>query len=124
MVGKLVTADYILARPEEKRRIGEERGGHAVDMESSAVLRQASRCGVPAVCARAVLDEVGYELPFDFARVFSPEGRIRPLGALAAVARAPFRLGRLAELRARARLAGRSLTAYLPALVAALAREP
>jgi adenosylhomocysteine nucleosidase len=121
-VGRLLTAETVVSRPEEKRALGEALEAQAVDMESSAVVREAALRGVPALCARAILDEVDYELPFAFGKILTPEGKLRPFGALAAVARQPLGLFKLEGLRARARRASASLAAFVPALVEAMAR--
>ena len=121
--GRLVTVDEVLAGAAAKRALHATSHAIAVDMESSAVVEEAERRGVPAGCARVVLDEASYELPFDFGRILTSEGRIRPLRAAASVAARPGRLLALPELRRRAEIASAGLTALLPAALAWLLGE-
>lgn len=118
IVGRLVTADRVLASPAEKRQVGEAFGADACDMESSAALQVAGELGVPALAARAILDEWDLDVPFDLGKLMTPQGTVRPLMVLRAVAANPLGALRLAALRTRAGKASASLAAFTRAFVA------
>jgi adenosylhomocysteine nucleosidase len=119
--GALLTVDQVVSEASAKRELGARSGADAVDMESCAVACEAGRRGIPLLCARAILDDADYDLPFDFARIFTAGGKVHPLGALAAVLRRPAGLLALGELRRRAAAGAASLGEFLPPCVTALA---
>ena len=61
-----------------------------------------------------------FELPFDFGKILTPEGRPRLLGTLGAIAERPGGIAKLLPLRTRARAAARSLGILVPRLIEAL----
>ena len=115
--GRLATVAKVLSGEAEKRAAGEALRADAVDMESSGAVRVASASGVPVLCVRAILDEVGFEIPFDPHRMLTPDGRVHPFGVLREIASHPGGLLRLPALRARAREAALSLGKVVAALV-------
>jgi adenosylhomocysteine nucleosidase len=119
-VGRLVTVDKVASSCQDKRELCRRAGADAVDMESSGILRVAAERQVPVICVRAILDEVDFELPFDFGKIFTPEGRPRLLGALGAIAERPGGVAKLLPLRTRARAAAKSLGILVPRWVEAL----
>lgn len=118
--GTLVTVATALASAHAKREVAEATGADAVDMESSGVLEAAGARGIPVLCIRAILDESGFELPFDFGKILTPDGRLRLREAAGAIASNPAGLAKLLPLRARAQAAARSLAEIIPRLVEAL----
>jgi adenosylhomocysteine nucleosidase len=120
-VGRLLTVGEPVATPAAKRALREAFGAQALDMESSSILRVADRENVPTLCVRAILDEVDDALPFDFGKILTPEGRVRPLRAAAAIATHPGGLRDLEVLRRRAARAAASLASFVPDLIKALA---
>jgi adenosylhomocysteine nucleosidase len=119
--GRIVTARTILTSSAEKRSFGDRHGALAVDMESSGVARAANVHDLKAIYARAVVDDLAYDWPLDFGPLLTPEGRLRPLKALAAILRRPSALKALPDLRGRARLAASSLERFAIAAVGTLA---
>ena len=88
--------------------------------ESSRDARERCLHATRVICVRAILDEVDFELPFDFGKIFTPEGRPRLLGALGAIAERPGGVAKLLPLRTRARAAAKSLGILVPRWVEAL----
>ncbi len=119
--GRLVTVERVMTSALERSRLREATGADAVDMESSAVLAVAASRGIPAVCARAILDEHDFELPFDFGKILTPDGRPRLVRAVSAVVANPAGLAKLLPLRARAKAAAQSLAELISKVVEALA---
>ena len=118
--GKLVTVEKVMGSSQKKQALRARTGAAAVDMESSGILRVAAEKKVPVLCVRTILDEVDFELPFDFGKILTPEGRPRLLETIGAIAEQPGRVAKLLPLRTRARTAAKSLGVFLPRLVEAL----
>jgi adenosylhomocysteine nucleosidase len=116
----LLTVAKVLGSAQAKRTAAEETGADAVDMESSGVLEAADALRVPVLCVRAILDESGFELPFDFGKILTPDGKPRLGESLRAIAANPAGLAKLLPLRARAQEASRSLAEIIPKIVEAL----
>ena len=57
-VGRLLTMDRLITAPEEKRRLGEEHGAVAVDMESAHFAARCAQAGIPFGCVRVISDDV------------------------------------------------------------------
>jgi nucleoside phosphorylase len=108
--GRLLTVSTVLRRSAQKRRAGEDHGADAVDMESAGVARAARDAGVPALFARAILDGLQLDLPLDFNRSATPDGRLRVGATFAALARRPQAVFSLIGLGRRARRARERLT--------------
>lgn len=119
--GRILTVEQALALPADKRAAGQRYAAQAVDMETSAILECTARANVPTVCARVILDDVDDQLPFDFGKMLTPTGRIRPLGAAGEIARNPRGLLQLEVLRRRTTVAAARLGEIVPAMVAAMA---
>jgi adenosylhomocysteine nucleosidase len=119
-VGRMVTVRALTTSSSARRELAERHHAVAVDMESSGIARAANVHDVPALYARAVVDEVGYDWPLDFSALLNPEGRVRPLAVALRLLRKPSASRGLLDLFNRSRRAGETLARYLPALVAAL----
>ena len=115
--GRLVTSRSVLRTAEEKRRVGAALDARIVDMESAGIAQSASEHSIPLVCARVVLDECSFELPFDFGRILTPEGRVKPLAAACEFGRRPLHWPALARLRERTIQASAVLAQFVPALI-------
>lgn len=88
--GNVLTRDRVAVTAAEKRALRGQTGAIAVDMESSAVKDRAEALGVPYACIRVVSDTAEEDMPLDFNRYRSADGRFsRGRIALAAMAR-PF----------------------------------
>ncbi len=115
--GRIATVRRALQTAEEKREFGKRHGSIAVDMESSGIARAANALGTPVVYLRAIVDDAAFDLPLDFTKVLTPDGRLNPLGAIGAILGRPKALLALRELRRRARIGAESLAAQVAALV-------
>jgi nucleoside phosphorylase len=124
ITGRLATVDRVLTCPAEKKEAGEALGADACDMESSGALQAAAEMGIPALAARAIVDEWDLDIPFDLGKLMSPRGTVRPLKVLRALATHPLGVLRLAALRSRAGKASASLAAFARAFVALVVEPP
>ena len=61
--GRMAHSDTVLARPQDKKALGQAQRCSAVDMESRALRAAAQRLGCPFLAARVILDSVEDRLP-------------------------------------------------------------
>jgi len=59
----LIAGNAVVARAEDKGRLHETTGAHAVDLETGAVASVASRSGLPFAALRAICDAAERDLP-------------------------------------------------------------
>jgi adenosylhomocysteine nucleosidase len=111
--GQLVTASGVVTAAAEKRRLREETGALAVDMESAAVARCAATAGVPMLALRAITDAADESLPLDFELCFDSHGQFHRARLIGLLARRPFALGGLIRLGRHSAQAGRALASFL-----------
>jgi adenosylhomocysteine nucleosidase len=112
-IERLATSRVVVARAEEKRKLGSQ--AEAVDMESYTILAEAARCGVPAVAIRAVSDTVDFDMPYDFDQARDSQGQIRRMRIISQILRKPFGLPALLKLARDTRYASFRLADFLDA---------
>lgn len=120
--GPVFGARRIIATPSEKRRVREETGALAVDLESDVVARIAASAGIPFVVVRTIADPVCRELPPAALIPLAKDGTPKFFHVLASVARRPRQVAALVGLarETRAALAALAVPARaLQGLVAA-----
>ena len=111
---RLVTRDRLIGDPAEKRRLAEQSGADAVDMESDAVATVCAERGVQFRAVRAVSDASDTALSPELLRLLAG-GSVSVLRAVSAMARRPALLGEFRRLAHDTRRAARSLAANLAA---------
>lgn len=116
-----VTSERMAVTGKEKRGLGI--GADAVEMESFAVIEQATERKVPAVIIRAVSDPVETDLPLDFNRVFDAKGRLRAASFAGQILSRPASVPGLVRLARQSRRASAALAEFLDRYVAAAARD-
>jgi adenosylhomocysteine nucleosidase len=114
--GRLLTVSHIVGRPEEKRRLGEQSGAVAVDMESAVVARVCAEAGVPFGCLRAISDDVDTFLSESLLTLLQGGG-VNPARLLAALMRRPALIAELMRLGAHTRKAAKKLAVGLDELL-------
>ncbi len=113
------TSQDLVVSGEGKRRLAPL--GQAVEMEGFHILSEAARLAVPALAIRSLSDLADSQLPYDFAAMLDPRGRLIPSRLASAILRAPLRLPALLQLRSHTAFAAASLARVLDALVRSLA---
>lgn len=109
------TVDLQLAHPEiarsiaTKRRLWQQTGAAAIDMESGAVARVARRYGLPFAVLRVVCDPAEHSLPHAASVALDHAGAIRLPKVLASIAAAPWQIPALITLACDAAVALRAL---------------
>jgi adenosylhomocysteine nucleosidase len=106
--GRLLTADCLIAAPEEKRRLGERYQADAVDMESALFAARCTQAGIPFGCVRAISDEVTTPLSPALVALLSGS-TVSPWRVLTALLRQPCLLRELLRLARDTKQAARQL---------------
>ncbi len=114
--GTLLTLPRMVGDPAEKRRLGEQYGAAAVDMESAAVARVCDEHGVPFGCVRVISDDVETALSPRLTTLLAGE-RVSPVRASAALLRSPALGVEFWRLARNTRFAARRLAAALSDLL-------
>jgi adenosylhomocysteine nucleosidase len=117
-VGRLYTAQAIVATPADKARLFQESGCAAVEMEAAVVAPLAARAGVPLLSFRAISDTAAETLDARFLHLVDPEGRPRVAQAARLVLAHPTKLPELLRLQRAAVVALAALTAAIGHLAA------
>ena len=115
------TAGAIISSPSEKSRLGQI--ADAVDMESYPIMAEAQQRGIPAVAIRAISDTADQNMPLDFSRAISEDGKIDWLPALSQVAASPSCLPRLMRFGLDSSRAARKLAYFLDRYLECLTSE-
>jgi 4-hydroxy-3-methylbut-2-enyl diphosphate reductase len=118
IVEAFVSVDRIVARAEEKARLG--RQGDVVDMESLAVLGEAESLRLPAVAIRVVADTASEDLPMDFMRAIRPDGAIHARAVLLEIISHPARWPAIVRFGLSNRRALTRLAVFLDRFVPAI----
>lgn len=121
-VGPILTMDRVIARPSEKRSLGEKYGALAVEMETAAVAEVCRRESVPFLAVRVITDAMQDELPPDVDRLLKQKSTAGRLGAaLGAILSRPSSALDMYQLKENALVASDRLAKFLEPLIAALA---
>ncbi len=80
-VGRLLTVDCVLREPVERRRLAEQHGAIACDMETFAVAGMCRERGVPLAAIRIVSDSVDDVLPPEIELLLAQKSLAGKLGA-------------------------------------------
>jgi adenosylhomocysteine nucleosidase len=116
---KLYSSPIVVVSADEKRRMSDV--ADAVDMESAAILGESHHMGIPCIAIRAISDPATVDVPLDFNRTLTDEGRFSSVRMIAALARRPQAVPGLVRLGVDGRRAAAALAAFLDAYVEQLA---
>ncbi|MEX2558945.1 MAG: hypothetical protein WD403_03475 [Pirellulales bacterium] len=120
-VGRLLSIDSVVHRPEEKRALGAAHSALAVDMESWAVGEVCRQAKVRFLAVRIITDAVDDRLPRDVEKLARQKTRAARLGAAAgAVFRRPSSLKDMLKLKEQALVASDRLAQFLAGMIVQL----
>jgi adenosylhomocysteine nucleosidase len=118
MPAKIFCADRIATTVAEKKKLRDDTGADAVEMESAAIHAVCRDCGIPCATVRVISDTVGEDLPLDFNALAKPDKSL-DFGKLAwAIARSPGKIGALMALQKKTSFAAEKLAAVLARVMA------
>jgi len=116
---KFFCADRIATTVAEKRKLRDETGADAVEMESAAIQAVCEEKGIPCVTVRVISDPANEDLPLDFNALAKPDKSL-DFGKLAwTIAKSPGKIGALMELQKKTSFAARQLAAVLEKITSA-----
>ncbi|MBT4865759.1 MAG: 5'-methylthioadenosine nucleosidase [Planctomycetaceae bacterium] len=116
-VGRLVNTDEIVQTIAEKKRLAEETGAIAVDMESLAVAQICQERGIRFLAVRVISDDLSADLPDEVRTVIGTSGSARLGAALGAVWKRPGSVKEMWHLRETAMKAAERLASFLDGVV-------
>lgn len=110
---KIFCADRIATTVTDKKKLREETGADAAEMESGAVQAVCAEHGIPCVTVRVISDTADQDLPLDFNKFLTENKSMDMSKLMMAVARAPWKMGALMELQKNTKLAAQRLADVL-----------
>jgi len=108
----LLTVDRIAATPQEKKALRDQYSAVAVDMETSALVREAQARNISFISVRAITDTTDQEL-IDCSHLVAEDGDVSKLKAGWHVLTHPGDLKGMIELGQHAKIATANLTEFL-----------
>jgi hypothetical protein len=100
-----------------KRRLRQESGADAVEMESGVIRNLCRERRIPAATVRVISDPADTDLPLDFNKLARPDGNISYPRLACALMRSPMTVRELLKFRRDLNRAGRRLGETLAALL-------
>ena len=121
VIATLLTSDHIIGTQEEKNRLAIF--GEAVDMESFHVASAFTDEAVPVAVIRAISDGSEEDLPVDFTKCLTSDGRVRPGALLKELLERPAQVPELIRFGRQSRSAARKLSSFLDSFILALTSD-
>ena len=114
---KIFCADRIATTVAEKKKLRDETGADAVEMESAAIQAVCAGQGIPCATVRVISDTAGEDLPLDFNALSKPDKNLDFGKLFLAIARSPGKIGALMELQRKTKFAAEQLAEVLAKLI-------
>ncbi|MGE3316966.1 MAG: 5'-methylthioadenosine nucleosidase [Planctomycetaceae bacterium] len=116
-VGRLLTADAIVRRVDEKKELGQKHQAVAVDLESLAVAQVCRERNVRFMAIRVISDDLAADLPEEILSLVGSTGSVRFGAALGAVFKRPSSVKQMWKLRENANRAAETMADFLDGVV-------
>ena len=110
---KFFCAGRIATTIAEKKKLREETGADAIEMESEMIHSVCRERGIPCATIRAISDTAEEDLPLDFNRLSKSDQSLDYAKLFLALAKSPGKIGALMELQKKTRFAAEQLAAIL-----------
>ena len=114
---KFFCADRIATTVTEKKKLRDETGADAVEMESAAVHAVCRERDIPCATVRVISDTANEDLPLDFNALAKPDKNLDYGKLFLAIARSPGKIGALMELQKKTKFAAEQLAAVLSKII-------
>lgn len=114
---KIFCADRIAITVAEKKKLREQTGADAVEMESAAIHAVCAERGIPCATVRVISDTAHEDLPLDFNALAKPDKNL-DFGKLAlTIAKSPGKIPALMQLQKKTKFAAQQLADVLEQII-------
>jgi hypothetical protein len=110
---KFFCAKRIATTVAEKKRLRDETGADAVEMESAAIRVVCAERGIPCATVRVISDPASVDLPLDFNALAKPDKSLDFGKLFLTIAKSPGKISALMELRKKTGFAAEQLAGVL-----------
>ena len=110
---KIFCAGQIAVTAADKKKLRDETGADAAEMESGAVRAVCRERGIPCATVRVISDTAAEDLPLDFNRFLRPDKSVDMSKLFLAAARSPGKIGALMKLQKQTAFAAEQLAGTL-----------
>jgi len=110
---KIFCADQVAITVAEKKKLRDETGADAAEMESAAIQAICAERGIPCATVRVISDTANEDLPLDFNALAKPDKNPDYGRLFLAVAKSPGKIGALMELQKKTKFAAERLAEIL-----------
>ena len=114
---KFFCADRIATTVAEKKKLRDETGADAVEMESAVIHAVCAERGIPCVTVRVISDTAHEDLPLDFNELAKADKSLDFGKLFLAIAKSPGKIGALMALQKKTRFAAEKLANVLGRVV-------